>query len=123
MRMILQFCSQVVLARLLFPADFGLLAMVGPVITFVQVLNDIGLGQVIIQRAKLAQEQVSSLFWINLAISSILTLVVAAASPLFSLLYGEPRVTGLMIALGCLIPITTLGIHPGSLLIRKMRFG
>ncbi len=48
--MAIQLGAQIVLARLLFPAEFGIMAMAYPVIAFVQVFNDIGLGQAIVQR-------------------------------------------------------------------------
>src|SRR6478752_2340414 len=63
LRMILQFGVQLIVARLLFPKDFGLLAMVAPQLAFVQILNDFGFGQVITQRRKIFQQQVSNMFW------------------------------------------------------------
>ena len=50
MKMAVQIGSQIALARLLFPSDFGLLAMVYPIIGFIQVFNDLGLGQILVQR-------------------------------------------------------------------------
>ena len=115
--------SQIVLARLLFPSDFGLLAMVYPIIGFIQVFNDLGLGQVLIQRAELEQARVSALFWVNIALSFGLALVVMLLSPVAAWLYGEPRVTGIMIALALVLPVAALGIHPAALLTRQMKFG
>ena len=71
-KMVIQIGSQVVLARLLFPAEYGLVAMATPVVSFLQVFNDIGLGQAIVQRPVLEQKQVSALFWLNLGVSWIL---------------------------------------------------
>ena len=57
-KMVIQIGSQIALARLLFPAEYGLVAMAYPVVAFVQVFNDVGLGQAIVQRPVLQQEQV-----------------------------------------------------------------
>jgi polysaccharide transporter, PST family len=122
-KMVIQLASQVILARLLVPADFGLVAMVAPVIAFILVFNDIGLGQAIVQRPVLVQDQVSALFWVNLALSCALACLVALLAPLFAWIYGEPHVIGLMVVLGILIPISALGINPTALLSRQMRFG
>jgi PST family polysaccharide transporter len=122
-KMLIQLASQVVLARLLVPADFGLLAMVAPVIAFIMVFNDIGLGQAIVQRPVLVQDGVSALFWVNLALSCALACLVASLAPLFAWVYGEPHVIGLMVVLSILIPISALGINPTALLSRQMRFG
>jgi polysaccharide transporter, PST family len=117
-----QLGSQVILARLLLPSDFGLLAMVSPVIGFILVFNDIGFGQTLVQRPKLLRDQVSALFWVNLALSCVLVCVVVLASPLVGWAYGEPRVVSVMIVLGILIPISALSINPTALLLRQMRF-
>ena len=122
MKILVQMISQIVLSRLLFPSDFGLLAMAAPAIGFIQVFSDIGLGQAIIQRQKLMQDQVSALFWFNIVISILLFCLVVILSPLASALYNEPRVESLMIVLGALIPFSALGIHPVALLSRQLRF-
>ena len=122
-RMLILLGSQVVLARLLFPSDFGLLAMVTPVISFILVFNDVGLSQAIVQRPILVQDQVSALFWANFGISLALACVVALIAPAAAFAYREPNVFGLMVVLSILIPISTLGANPSALLSRQMQFG
>src|SRR4051812_38104511 len=74
-----QLVSQMVLARLLYPRDYGLLAMVSPLLGLVQLITDVGLGQEIIRRASLVHAQVSSLFWINMALSCCLAVLFTCA--------------------------------------------
>ena len=122
-KMAIQLGSQIILARLLFPAEFGLLAMAYPVLAFVQVFNDIGLGQAIIQRPTLVPAQVSALFWVNIAISSTLACAVALLSPVAAWAYGEPQLIGILLALSITLPIAATSISPAALLARQMRFG
>lgn len=122
-KMISQFGSQIILARLLFPEDFGLVAMIFPVLALIQIFGDLGFAQAIIQRPTLTQPQVSSLFWINLAIGMALGCIIAAIAPIAALMYSEPRLTAPMQALAIMLPIATLGVHPAALLTRRMRFG
>jgi polysaccharide transporter, PST family len=122
-KMISQFASQLVLARLLFPQDFGLVAMIFPVLALVQILGDLGLAQAIIQRPKLTQAQVSSLFWITVTAGTLLGLIVVGIAPIAAGLYSEPRLIAPMRALGATLPIAALGILPVALLTRQMRFG
>ena len=75
LRVAIIFFSQLILARFLFPIDFGLLAMVAPVIALIQVINDLGFGQVLIQRPNIYQSQTSTLFWINLFFSVVLAII------------------------------------------------
>lgn len=122
-KLVIQLGSQIVLARLLFPAEYGLIAMAYPVITFLQVFNDIGLGQAVVQRPTLIQEQVSALFWVNIAISGLLALAVVLLAPLAAWVYGEPRLLLLLLILGLFLPVTAISIVPNALLARQMRFG
>src|SRR5262245_15137313 len=62
----------VVLARLLMPEDFGLVAMVATVTGFLRVFKDAGLSTATIQRSEITHSQVSNLFWINIAVSAAL---------------------------------------------------
>jgi PST family polysaccharide transporter len=118
-----QFGSQLLLARFLFPADFGLVAMAAPVLGFIQTITDIGLGQAIIQRPSLTQGQVSSIFWFNMALSLCTTALFLILSPVVVWAFGEPRLFILMIVMSSLIPLSALSIHPVAILSRRMQFG
>ena len=66
---ILSIGSNLVLARMLAPENFGLIAMVTAVSGFVTLFADMGLSTSIIQKDQINQKQVSVIFWINAAIS------------------------------------------------------
>lgn len=118
----LTFASQVALARLLQPAEFGLVAMVTPIIAFVQVFADLGLLQAIVQRPDVTPRQLDAAFWITAAGSLGLTLLVVAASPALAWMYGEPRVAGIAACLAPLVLLTGLSLTQAALLNRQMRF-
>lgn len=119
----LQFSTQLVLARLLDPAQFGLVAMVMPVLGLVLALNDFGLGQAIVQHTDITHRQVSALFWLNLGIGAGFTVAAMLLAPLIAALYGEPRTLWVTIACASLILLTSLSVVPLGLLNRQMRFG
>src|SRR5260370_4091488 len=87
----LQIAAAVILARLLAPEDFGLVAIVTVLTSFAPLLIDFGLGDATTQRSKITQGQVSSLFWLSSVIGLLVAVVVAACSPLIALLYLEPQ--------------------------------
>ncbi len=120
---LIQFGSTAVLARLLVPDDFGLIAMVAAIIGFVRMFKDLGLSTVTIQRADITHEQVSTLFWVNVAISAGLMLITASAAPLISWFYGEPRLVGITLALSATFLLGGLTVQHQALLRRQMRFG
>ena len=58
-----------VLARILTPHDYGLIAMVAVVVNFATLFKDAGLSMATVHRERISHEQISSLFWINLIIT------------------------------------------------------
>ena len=67
-----------VLARLLKPRDFGMIAMIAAIAGFVTLFKDMGLSMATVQREKITHEQISVLFWINVLLSAV-TMVVTMA--------------------------------------------
>ena len=61
--------SGIILARLLVPEDFGLVAMVTAYTMILGDVGELGLGQAVVQADKTSHEQISSLFWINTLVS------------------------------------------------------
>src|ERR1700679_2648142 len=88
---VMQSVSTIVLARLLTPADFGLVAMVTAITGLGQGFADLGLSEATVQREKISHRQVSTLFWINVSIGLALMLVAAGLAPVLALVYREPR--------------------------------
>ena len=121
-RFVLQFGSQVLLARLLLPTDFGLVAMLAPLLSLVAVFTDLGLAQATVQRPDISQAELSALFWINTAISLACALLTAALSPLVALFYGEPRLIPVVICLGLLLVPGGVAAQHVALLNRRMQF-
>lgn len=122
----IRFClllgSQVLLARLLDPADFGIVAMVAPILGFVTVMADLGIVQAIVQRPVLTLDQLNSAFWLNNLLSFAMSLVLMLSAPLLAAFYGEPRLILVTIALAGLVAVTGLSMQQMALLNRAMRF-
>lgn len=122
-RLAVQFGSTILLARLLSPREFGLLAMVSPIIGFAALFQDLGLTQAVVQKQRLTQPEVSALFAFSLVSCAVLAAAVAAASPLATMFYHEPAVGPLMAALAVTILVSGAGALPSALLTRRMQFG
>jgi PST family polysaccharide transporter len=119
---LLQSVSTVVLARLLTPADFGLVAMVTAVTGLGQAFADLGLSEATIQRQKISHEQVTALFWINVSIGLTLMLVTIAIAPVLAWFYREPRLRNLTFVVSLTFLIGGLRVQHDALLKRQMRF-
>jgi PST family polysaccharide transporter len=121
-RFVIRIVSTMVLARLLVPADFGLVAMVTAVTGFAGLLGDIGLSMATIQKAEINHQQISTLFWINAGMGALVGLVTAALAPLIAWFYGEPRLTMITVALAGLFLVGGVTVQHAALLKRQMRF-
>jgi O-antigen/teichoic acid export membrane protein len=119
---LIQSISTVVLARLLTPADFGLVAMVTAVSELAAPFGELGLSQATIQHKEISHAQVSTLFWINVAIGLALTLVMAALGPVLARFFGDPRLKAITALMSLTFLIAGVKAQPEALLRRQMRF-
>src|SRR6267142_5918296 len=119
---VLGLASVMVLARLLAPKDFGLFAMVTTVISYLRVFKDSGLSTATVQRESITHAQVSNLFWINVAVSGAISLILAAGSPIIAWFYREPRLVPITLVLSSTFLLSGLTIQHSALLNRQMRF-
>lgn len=85
----------VVLARLLSPGDYGLVAMVTAIVGVAEIFRDFGLSAAAVQAKTLSQRQRDNLFWINTAAGGVLMLIVIAIAPLIALWYHRPELVDL----------------------------
>lgn len=122
-KFLLNFAAAAVLARLLYPKDFGLVGMVLGVTSLVGIFNELGLSTATVQRENITQEQVSNLFWINVAVSGMVSAVCCGLAPLLAWFYRDPRVTRITLALSLIFLLTGSTVQHRALLTRQMRFG
>lgn len=113
----------IVLARLLTPADFGLIGMVTVVTGFLEMFKTAGLSTATVQQEEISREQISALFWINVLVSVALGLLVLACSPLVAMFYRRPELALVTAALSIPFVINGLTIQHRALLRRNMMFG
>ena len=105
----MQVAQVAVLARLLAPADYGLMAMVGVVLGFAANFTDLGVNSAFVQRQDVTPEQRSSLFWLNVGLSAALTALVVAISPLISSFFGNARLTPLLMLSAISFVVSAIG--------------
>lgn len=121
-RFALRILGVAVLARLLTPADFGLLAMVATFTQLIELFRDLGLGTATIQRKNISQEQVSYMFWVNVAIGVGSTALTAALAPVAAWFYGEPDLTGITLVLAAAFLFGGFSVQHQALMRRQMNF-
>lgn len=118
----IQVIATVVLARLLDPAAFGVMAMVTTFSLLLSNFGGNGFTEAVVQREEIDHRLASNLFWINTAICLLLAIGFAAGGTLLARLYRDQRVAGVAEALALTIFLTGLSVIHLALLRRAMRF-
>ena len=115
--------STMVLARLVLPEHFGLLAMVAAVVAFAEQFRDLGLSTATIQAETLTRQQVSNLFWINVSCGGVITVVVAASAPVLAWFYNDERLLPVTLAIATTPFFGGLAVQHQALLSRQLKLG
>jgi PST family polysaccharide transporter len=121
-RVLGQMGTLVVLARLLPPSAFGLLAMVGAIGAILDLVKEFGLSAATIQKHDITQAQVSALFWINSAVGAVLGAGLFLAAPLLAHFYDQPELEGVARWMSLAFIASGLTVQHWALLRRQMRF-
>lgn len=112
----------IVLARLLTPSDFGLLAMAGVFVVLGDALVAQGFGAAITQREKLEPEHESTAFWTNMLLGLALGALLWAGAPSIAALYGQDELSDVIRWLSPVVPLRGAVAVPVGLLQRRFRF-
>jgi O-antigen/teichoic acid export membrane protein len=110
--------STLILARLLTPADFGLVAIVAIVVQFFDVVATSGSAQYIIQKADLHDDDLNTAWTVDLIMKGCLQLILIAAAPTIADFYNKPELQMALWIASCSLPISAL-LNPGLTLLRK----
>ena len=111
-----------ILARLITPHDFGLVAMAMVVAGFLQVFRDAGLSTATIREENISVAQVSNLFWLNVAVGSTAMLAMAATAPVVAWFFRQPELSAISLLLSLGFLLESLAVQHIAILNRQMRF-
>ena len=115
--------SIAILARLLTPADFGLVAMAGILLSLLHIVGDWGLLMASTQRRHMSDSQLSTLFWINLAGGILLALLAIGSAPVLVLVFNEPRLIGATVVLSITLVAIGIGAQHEAIIRRQLHYG
>ncbi|HZR01628.1 MAG TPA: lipopolysaccharide biosynthesis protein, partial [Burkholderiales bacterium] len=121
-RIVLTMGSTAVLARLLMPEDYGLVALASIVTEFAAILNTISLSAILIQRKRLARIQCDTVFWFTVGMGVVAVFVLVAFAPLFARLLDDIRIVPLLRAMSILFLVEQLMVIQHVTMMRLMMF-
>jgi O-antigen/teichoic acid export membrane protein len=117
-----QFLASIVLARLLAPSAYGLVAITWSFTGFAALFSDLGLSAALVQAPRMTERDAATAFVINGISGLALTLIVVVLRHPLASLFGQPRVANLL-ALSSLAFTLSLNVVPFAILERQMHFG
>lgn len=118
----MQLTIGVLLARLLVPGDYGLMAMATVFTSFFAQMADMGIATAIIQRQGLTREEISSFFWLNVTVATVVAVLLAGVSPWVGAACGTPAVVPLLCAVAALVPVNASCVIYDALMQKDLRF-
>lgn len=121
-RQVLGIITSIVLARLLGPGDFGLIAMAYVFIELGQLFADFGIGAAVVQSRNLNPSVLSSAFWANVAVGLGLMFIILIAAPAVGTFYADARVGPVLAALSFTLLLSGVVVVPRAMLHKHLRF-
>lgn len=118
----LQFVQIAILARILTPADFGLIALVVAIMAFLQIFSDMGVSNAIIHHQEIAQEQLSSLYWLNVSVSVLLAIMLTISSSWVASWYQQSELQYLLKLAAITLVVGALGQQIRVVAQKNLRF-
>lgn len=111
-----------VLARLITPSQFGIIAMITVFSNFSGILIDFGFKSSIIQKKDVTTNDLSSIFWLNLIVGLFLSIIFFISAPLIANIYNEPQLVPLIKFISISFTITAISLVPTALFLKSMDF-
>lgn len=119
---IISWISTIIVARMLTPADYGLVAMGTTFMGILMLLNEFGLGATVTARRDLTEKQVAQLNTVAVLISLLAMMIMAAAAYPLARFYASPDLPNVMLVLGLGFLISALRTVPRAIMERELRF-
>jgi O-antigen/teichoic acid export membrane protein len=119
---VLRLAFLTIMARLLSPEDFGLVAMVTVVTGFYGLFTSAGLSSATVQRVTVTDAQISTLFWVNMLIGAALCVLCLGTAPALVAFYHEPSLTWVTTAMAVGFLVKAAGVQHIALLQRDLRY-
>lgn len=117
-----QFVVMIVLARLLTPADFGLIAMLLVFTSVAALLVDAGFGTALVQKQQTTANDETTVFITGLCISAIVAIALWLGAPAIAAFYAQPLLVPLTRLLLFVLPLSALAAVPDALLTQRLDF-
>jgi polysaccharide transporter, PST family len=121
-RTVISFVASIMLARLLTPEDYGLVAIASSCMALVPVIQDLSLNQATVQRQAISLRQIDALFWISAGSGLVFAIMLMLLAPGVAWLFENEQLTSLIAAFAATIAVNGFQSQQIALMNRQLRF-
>lgn len=118
----IQFVLSIIIARLVAPSEYGLIAMLGIFLAIAQTFIDSGFSNALIQKKDRTEEDFSTVFYFNIVVSLVIYLILFLSAPYIALFYKEPLLDIITKWVGVNIIVSALSIVQRAKLTIQLNF-
>lgn len=120
--LLILFVSNVVLARILSPDEFGIVGILMAFVLFSSILTDGGLGNALIQKKNLTNDDCSTIFYSNIVVASVCYIALFFSSDFIAEFFSQPQLSSLMPVIGLVVIFDALSAIQNNLLVKEINF-
>ena len=121
-RLLAQFFAIPILARLLSPSDYGVVAISMPFLLFAMMIADAGIGMSLVRTPTSERVVWSTCFWLSVILGASLAVAMGILAPIVSYVFGEPQLRPIIMTLGLIVFSQAICSIPGALLQQSQRY-
>ena len=114
------FASTIMVARLLSPTDYGLMALAGIWTGITVLMAELGLGGAIVQFRDLDARELNTCFWLTMSVAALGYVALYPAAPLIAEWFGAPRLSVVLRVAGLSLPLVAIRVVPDALLRQRI---
>ncbi len=117
---LLSFATTVLVARILVPADYGVIALASMFIATAGVVAEMGLGGAIVQFRDLGRRELNTCFWITVTLAAIIYAILALSASVLAEWFAVPRLAEVLPVLALGLPLNACSVVSASLLRKRV---
>jgi O-antigen/teichoic acid export membrane protein len=121
-RLLAQFLTIPIMARLLSPEDYGVVAMAMPFLVFSMMIADAGIATSLVRTSTDDSKEWSTCFWLSVMLGLILAVIMLVSAPFIAMLFEEPKLSPIIMVLAAIVLIQSIGAVYNSALQKSQKF-
>ena len=119
---IITWVSTILVARILSPEDYGIVAISGIFVGVLAIITDLGFMSALINQKDITDEEMDSSFWFSILISALLFMLLYYIAPFIAAAYGSEILSDIIRVSAVILPLTSLKIVPTAIAMRELNY-